>query len=219
MIIRKLIHMKKFILLNTIIFSFFSYSCLAVTGETTETQSYIHQLAFLSDGFNMKNYSSCKTLIANKCPAKSATPDCADGLLKEPVCGQLEKLSQTIGAQMSSVSVKQNGKVMMVSQSFIADGQAEYYIITPSNQLIDTNIDPLKLNTMLKQKYQNVSLLPVHWGKAKVKLSQNKQQIFDFSMKAHDTCMACRVVVSYDLRFAFDKSGKFIDVKLRNIRN
>ncbi|HLX52981.1 MAG TPA: hypothetical protein VKR58_03520 [Aquella sp.] len=210
--------MKKFILLN-IIFSLFSYSGIAATIVENSEKPYVHEYAFLSDGFNLQNYNSCKTLIEKMCPAKSTTPNCANALAEKPICSQLNQLSQAIGAQMSSVSVKQQDNTMLVSQSFTADGQYEYYIITSFHQIIDTNIDPFKLNERLRQKYQKISLLPVYNGEPKVQLLQNKQQIYDFSMKGHDTCLACKVVVSYDLRFTFDKDGKFINVQLRNIRN
>jgi hypothetical protein len=210
--------MKKIILLNSIIFSLFSSSCYAATAEISKDRPFIHQYKFLSDGFNMQNYQSCKNLITKSC-SQSATPDCANVVAKNPVCEQLNVLSQTIGAVMAVVFVKQYGKVKLVSQYFTGDGQVEYYFIAASNQLIDTNIDPLKLQASLKQKYQKISLFPVHWGDPKIQLSNNNQQIFDFSMKAHDTCLACKIALSYNLQFSFDKYGKFKSVKLNNIKN
>jgi hypothetical protein len=189
---------------------------MAISTEPKEIQTYIHQYDFLADGFSMQNYNACKTLIAKNCPAKSATPDCTNTLTKEPSCEQLGKLSQAIGSQMALVAVKEQGNVMLVSQAFIADGQDEYYIITSTKQLIDTNIDPFKLDTRLQKKYKNATLLPLHSGAPKVKRLPNKQ-VFTFSMKAHDTCLACKIILAYDLQFSFDKKGKFIDAILLNI--
>jgi hypothetical protein len=209
--------MKKFIYLGAVLFSIFSYQCHGEIQEMKEVPPYIRQYDFLADGFNIQNYNECRTLIAKSCPAKSTTPDCANALTKHPVCEQLGKLSQAISASIAQVSVKQQGNVMLVSQLFIADGQYEYYIITQDSQLIDTNIDPFKLDSGLQKRFKNTTILPVHSGEPKSRRLPNKQQVFNVPMKAHDTCLACKIILAYDLQFSFDKDGKFIDVKLRNV--
>ncbi len=212
--------MTKFIWLNIILLIICSSTSLAVTTETTENKeipTYIHQYDFLANGLDMQKYNACKTLIDKNCPTKSTPPDCVNKFTKQPACEQLGKLSQAISASIAQITVKQQGNIMLVSQSFMADGQYEYYIITHNSQLIDSNIDPFKLDSSLQKKFKNTTLLSVHSGEPKARRLPNKQQILTVSMKAHDTCLACKIVVSYDLQFSFDKEGKFIDVKLRNV--
>lgn len=212
--------MIKPVYLSAILACLFCFGNNVIAEENSNIPSYLHKYDFLSTGFDMKSYQQCKTLIANSCPSKSPIPDCAKELVKKQSCLQLNQLSKAISSEMPFISVmKTQGKVLLVSQSFIADGQTEYSIITSTNQLLDTNINPLELDASLKQKYQKTSLLPVHSGEPKIKFSKSKhQQIIIFPMKAHENCLACKIAMSYDLQFTFNQEGKFNSVSIRNIQ-
>jgi len=173
-------------------------------------------LPFLKGGFQAEKYKRCTTLM-NQCPASGALPsaDCAKEVGKDAACNQLNKLAEALGTSITQIAMKQINAFRIVGIYFPADGQNHYFILTPKNCLVDTIIDPRKLDKSLEAKYPKTSFIIVNWNEPQFKKS-NDAENFTAVLKITDTCMACKVIGWATLKFNFDKNGNYVSVDLVN---
>lgn len=172
--------------------------------------------SFLMNGFNHVDAVNCTNLI-NACPSEHHIRDefCVKNVLNNhPFCKQLQKLSQVLNASASQLSVKQERVFSLVDVSYPADAHHRYYIITPRGYLVDTVIDPRKLNKLLQQKYKSANFLISNEEVPYYESNLDGSHQFSAILKINDTCMACKELGRAKVDFNFDRQGKLSSIIL-----
>jgi len=188
---------------------------LCVVGSTN-TYAECKPLPFMQTGFNMANYQLCQSLVS-QCPKQGPVLNqaCVDEAFKKnKACEQLKNLTETLHGNVSSISVEQLGKLALIENTFVADGQHNYYVLSSDACLIDTNTDPFNLNPALKEQYKHMELVFVNWSKPTFQSQPNGTQSVTSLLKVTKNCRACEIIGWAKIRFDFNKAGKYINTKL-----
>lgn len=184
---------------------------------TEDIAQFCQQPSFLSDGFDMANYEKCSALI-KKCPMDAIMPQqsCVDKITtKNPSCKQFKQLADNLQMPASLINVKSKNKVALVDVLYPGDGQKKYYLISSEGCLIDTQIDPRKLDESLDKKYHKTEFMMTNWDEPKFKTDKDETEVTAL-LKITDTCLACKVVGWAKIKLDFTKEGKFDDVDLES---
>ena len=177
-----------------------------IPGDISE---YKQKFAFTSKQFNKQNYHKCETRISS-CPLTSRTKqnNCIDKLASAPSCKQLLTIAKKLNSKINLLTISPKGKALLIQQHFPADGQYAYHILTASGTLIDTNINPEIMNSYIKGQYPNKDFMTFHAKPANVIVFPQGDMTINFPMQAK-TCVACKALFYYNLKFDFDKNGNY----------
>lgn len=177
-----------------------------------------HSHPFLKKGFNMSNYNSCRIRI-QQCPSQGPVPEnsCVDQVVKQhSVCNQLKILGELLHADPSALTIEKQGSFALIDHFFTADGHHNYLIITPLGCIIDTNIDPINLNSSLKEQYKHLQLVFVNWSKPVFQSKIDKTQYFTVLIRVTKNCLACQIIGWAKVSFVFNHSGNLKNIVLES---
>ncbi len=186
---------------------------LAQAGHLPTCKSY----PFLRNGFDMTRYQVCQSQLAT-CTQREATQHaaCLKRLYTQsPACEQMSKLSSTLAAAPSDLSVEKVGAYVLVDHLYRADGQHDYYILSPSGCMVNTNIDPRTISAAVDKQYNQLKLLTVNWEKPYYEAIDDKDTFYS-TVKVTKDCLACEVIGWKKVKFTFSKNGKLLSVQILN---
>lgn len=165
----------------------------------------------LSNGLDLTNFNKCQALL-HQCPAAGPfiNEACVTRqITMHPICEQLKQLSKITGVSASLIEAKRMNNLDLITLNYPADGQTDYYIVTPTGRLIHTTIDPRTLSTQLSKTFAKQSWMIVAWGKP----AFSKQSVLA-TLRITKECLACEVVGWARLRFDFDTQGHYVEAHL-----
>ncbi|MBY0377380.1 MAG: hypothetical protein K2Q33_02295, partial [Gammaproteobacteria bacterium] len=99
-------------------------------------------------------------------------------------------------------------------KDYPADGQFQYYIISPKGQIIDTRMDPRQYSSILKMQYPNKDLIISNVDPIQFKGKVDKPMTFIATVKVSDGCVACAILGYATSRFIFKKNGELQTIRL-----
>lgn len=170
-------------------------------------------LAVSLQNFNTTHYQQCISTWET-CPKEGAfySSACVTHLVKKlPVCAQVKTLAQRLDMPANSLSVKKVAMFNVVTEYYAADGQEEYYILTPQGQLIKTLLDPRLLHSYLMDKYPDQTFMVTSSGFPEYHTYSDKTQAFLVPIRITKECIACELIGTAQLQFNFSADGRFID--------
>jgi len=173
--------------------------------------TYSQHHSFLKNGVNFPHYRKCKLLL-HKCPVDGRFPkaSCTNRvLLNNKVCTQYQLLLRLLAMPASTVRLQKIANLVLLKISFPADGQDRYKLITPQGNVINTNIDPRKLDKALAIKYNGVSFLLVNERKPSYIRHHDGTQSVTVVFDVNNTCLACETIGVAKIQFRFHKDGTF----------
>src|SRR3989344_2517442 len=135
-----------------------------IKAAASSTQPYLTRL---SKAFDFKAYQQCQSLI-HQCPKQGPFIDetCATKTAQSHViCQQSMQLSQAVGSSIAQLNITSAAQFQIVEVTFPADGQADYYLLTPQGNLINTIIDLSKIDLKLAEQAKTTHFLIMNWGK------------------------------------------------------
>ncbi len=183
------------------------------------TNSLCKYYAFLKPGFNMSNYQSCQVLI-KQCSKKNLSVDqsCIEKLTsRNMACQQFNQLADAVQMPITALKITQAGQFNIVDKIFSADGQHQYYLITPTGCLLDTRIDPRKLSASLANQYKNVDFIFVNTEQPSYSLSDDGNHHFSLKFTIAKNCLACERVGNFSLHFEFNSKGNLQAVSVNEL--
>lgn len=189
-----------------------SLPIFATAGSNQTCKSY----SFLKHGLNLNDVEHCQYHLKS-CPKTGPVLDqaCVKQIIKnDQACRQLNKLSDVLNADIATLTFEKFEQFILVDQVFPADGQHNYYIITPRGCLTNTKIDPRQLSSALKKQYKNTIFMIVNWGKPKFQVNPNGTVSFSVLLKVTKNCLACESIGWVKVRYDFAKNGKLIKTNL-----
>lgn len=172
---------------------------------------------FLRNGFDMTRYQLCQTQVAH-CTQKemSQQSTCQQhAYTVSPACAQLNKLATTLSAHASDLHIEKVGAYALVDHFYRADGQHDYFIISPSGCMVNTNIDPRTISAAVDKQYNQLKLLTINWEKPYYEAINDKDTFYS-TVKVTKDCLACAVVGWKKVTFTFNKKGKLLSVQILN---
>jgi len=183
------------------------FSSLALAKPATYSQHH----DFLVGGFNISHYQQCKALL-KKCYVGGFWPkvSCVKPILaRNKVCKQYQQLLKVVGMSTYTVFLEKMGNLTLLRMFFMADGQNWYKVMTPKGNIIDTQIDPRKLDKSLATKYHKTSFMIADEEKPKYTLNANGSQTIITIFDVQNTCLACETIGTAKIKFQFSKDGSF----------
>lgn len=171
---------------------------------------------FLKQGFNIAQYGQCRKLI-QQCSLNGMVVD--ESCIKKKsransVCKQLNQLSELVQMPIISITAQKIADFIVIDKKFSADGQDQYYLISPSGCMLDTQIDPRKLDSALASRYKNVDFIFVNVEEPRYKSGANDSHNFLLSFEIAQNCLACERIGRFTINFNFDQAGKLRKVSL-----
>lgn len=171
-----------------------------------ESSSWYTKDDALKNGISNTAYNSCKQAL-NQCPKNSGFYDnkCLNNILsKNPNCSQTKYLLNKFNINYDSLTIEAINNYSIIDHIFLADGQHEYYIISPTGYVVNTKINPLAYNKQLVKKYQtNFDVINNFNAPYLVKRTPIT---FATILTAKD-CVACKVILCSTAKFTFSKRG------------
>jgi hypothetical protein len=186
--------------------------CLADTGGMASCRDY----PFLKQGFNINHYQQCQKLI-QKCPSNGIVADesCVKKISQaNSVCKQFNQLAEVVEMPITSITAKKLTNFTVIDKSFSADGQDQYYLISPAGCMLDTQIDPRKLDLVLANQYKNVEFIFVNTKEPQYKVGADNSHNFLLSFEIAKNCLACERIGHFAINFNFDQAGNLHEVSL-----
>lgn len=193
-------------------FLLISLPLFASTGPFQTCKSY----TFLKSGFNLTDAERCQAHLKS-CPKTGPVLDqaCVKKIVNTDLsCRQLNKLADALNADISTLSFEKLDQFILVDQVFPADGQHNYYIISPSGCMANTKVDPRRLSTSLNKIYKNTLFMIVNWGKPKFQVNPNGTVSFYVLLKVTKNCLACELIGWAKVRYDFAKNGRLVRTTL-----
>lgn len=184
-------------------------------------QPTCQQYSFLKNGFNINDYKICRALI-RKCPLDGVLPEksCVNHvILNNRLCGQFRALSKVLKMPVTVINAKKKNNFTIVNVTYIADGQHQYYLISPTGCMVDTKIDPRKLDNQLNEKYKKTDFMIVNWREPSYQMGTDDSKNFLVPLRITDTCLACKVIGFATIKFKFDKEGNFLGASLDKFKS
>jgi hypothetical protein len=173
--------------------------------------------AFLKNGFNMQAYAVCDAQF-KKCPFEHGMPE--DACIKKavattPDCLQLSTLSKKVNGTLGLLTADaETNKFVLITQYYTADGQQDYYIISPLGYLVRTNIDPRSIDADLKKRYSTADFYTKTNRGITTETAANSSPRFTVPVEITKTCSACEVIGLAKVQFNFSNTGKPMKTKL-----
>lgn len=171
---------------------------------------------YLAKGFDTNSYSQCDKFI-KQCPGSGVLHEksCVEGITKKyKSCAQFRKLVTELHLPANQVTVTSLGEFSVVTLTFPADGQFSYYIISPNGCLLDTKIDPRKLDSNLNSQFQNKSFMMTYAGEPQYQTNSDGTPSIAVVLRITDTCIACPLIGYAKIKFDFDKNGNLTKTSL-----
>lgn len=175
-----------------------------------------HHYSFLAHGLNLNNYQLCLAKIQD-CPLDQQfrNEKCVNRVLKSHhFCNQLRQLAHAINVSASQLSIRVMGPFKILQINFPADGQDQYYILTPTGYLINTLVDPRKLNQALKNEFKDSNFLILNTREPQYQVNANGSHTFTSILRIADTCLACKTIGMATIKFNFNKANRLENIKL-----
>jgi len=172
-----------------------------------------HQI--LSKGIVLKSFQACKQSI-HRCPVNGSVyaDTCVERVLTSyGACNQLRYISKTLNARADTLFLTHHGKLSILERRSIADGQYQYYIITPNGQMIDTTQLPKNALTTLKKVHSGQPLMLSNWQEPKYN-TLPEQEIITVPLRISAGCISCKTLGYVFADFVFDKDGIFKKITL-----
>ncbi|QLH42640.1 MAG: hypothetical protein HWD59_07915 [Coxiellaceae bacterium] len=188
------------------------------TAALADTNQLCKPTPFLNPGFDFKAFAQCQKFI-NKCPHMGAIVNetCVNKQVKkQSVCSQAQQLAKTLNVSVSQLTATQVNQLTQFTVVFPADGQQQFYLLTPEHCVIDTVIDPRKLDSNLAKQYKDKSFMMTTWGKPQYHTNADGSQSVDILLKITDQCVACPTLGWATLEFTTAKDGSFLQARLKN---
>lgn len=191
-----------------------------VSVSANALQPTCKKYSFLSGGFNIDNYKTCRALI-QKCPTNGVLPEtvCVNRVIvNNKVCNQFRSLAKALEMPVSVITVRKKSNYRIVNVTYIADGQHQYYLISPKGCMINTKIDPREIDKALAEKYKDTKFLVVNWRQPIYKKTADGVT-FLVPLRITDTCLACKVIGFATIKYKFDKKGNFLKASLDKFKS
>lgn len=167
---------------------------------------------FLKDGFNMQAYQHCKSQFKT-CHSKAGVPNlkCVDEKIKQtPACQQLSALSSALDASPATISANSiDGGYTIINQNFIADGQNNYYIVSPQACMLNTIVDPRTLHPQLQTQFENFNFVITNTSMPIAVTPNATAKEFIVTLKVAKGCLACETLGYAIIKYTFDRDGHF----------
>lgn len=170
--------MKKWIVFATCLFVSTSFAMPVPTTNIT-------RLSLADKHFSYADYQQCK---------KGALHDCPD----------LLALAKALQIDSSLLKLSRvSDIIMLVRKTYLADGQQQYYILLADGRLINTIIDPRKIDPTLNGMYLGDTFIIINDDKPKILVTKNTTKIV-VPLRITRNCLACDLVATASLEFLFD---------------
>jgi len=166
--------------------------------------------------FTMEDYKQCLALWKN-CPQTGAFYDaqCVTTLVEQHgVCRSLGALSKKLDMPPSALSIEKVDKFYVVTKHFFADGQSQYYVLTPQGKLVDTNQDPRLIDPILARKYKGKSLVVLAATPLQYHAGPSGKSVFMIQLRIAEGCVACSTLGTAQVKFTFSARGRRINTEL-----
>lgn len=174
----------------------------------------------LQQGFNIDHYQKCTALI-RQCPKTGpiVNQSCVNQVTaNNAVCNQLKSLADHLKTSVDSLSAKKIANFTIITQLFVADGQEQYFILTPNACLIDTVIDPRKLDNNIAKQYKSNSFLIMNSGVPRYQVNRDGSKTFITLLKVTKGCRACPVIGWATIHSNFTADGSLKDTTLESFK-
>jgi len=156
---------------------------------------------FLRSGLDIKQFQACQTKIqtcAKIGPMQALS--CVNKVVDQtPSCQQTKQLAQTLHNSAAAFKAQSFGKLVLVTETFVADGKQQFFIVTPQGCMI---------NTVYSKKYGVAPNLLSNHGTPTYQQYPNKTVGFNVPLVVTKGCMACPVVAKTVTKFQFDQNGQ-----------
>lgn len=161
--------------------------------------------------FDMNQFTQCQTVI-QKCPKTGPVLDAqcvSNALSKNAFCTQTAALSGETAVSADQISAKNYGNLTVLSLHYPADGKINYAILA-DGQLINMNVDPLKVDPALATKYKNEKVFSSFTGLPVYFVTASGDRKVSAPIRLTKGCAACAVLGTGKVIFHFDVNGKLI---------
>lgn len=184
-------------------------------GEGAVTMNCTNHL-FLQGGFRIQDYKQCKQAIEG-CPIQGVIPEqsCVKRILNaRDECKQFAATADVLKMPASAISAKQFDAFTVIDEIFYADGQHQYYIITPQGCMVNTNIDPRSVDTEFANKYNNMELMTVNSNPPSYQANPDGSHEFIVQLRMTAGCLACQLIGDAAVKYVFPRQSTQYQVSL-----
>ncbi len=166
--------------------------------------------------FTMKNYNQCLAQL-RQCPkhGPSYSIRCMANLINNtPSCQALTEIAKQLNTTIDTLRVLPVHGFYLITQQFFADGQQQFFLLTPQEKLINTIIDPRSLDVPLKKKYAKSIWLITNTTTPHYQRLDPHQVAFAVNLKINKNCLACQPFGYVTVLFVFDNHGELLSKEL-----
>jgi hypothetical protein len=176
--------------------------------------SFADSTTILNKPINMKEFQQCHEKL-NQCAMGTPMPTLAcvkKAMPKIKACKQTAALAKALRVNPAMLDLKSVKKYSVIKVNYIADGQQQYYLLTPKGKLIDPVADVKTL-----KQYKGKQVLVAGAG-APTSTSTTKGMSFSFPVVLKEGCMACRTIAKLNSIVTFDVNGKAISSTIQKLK-
>ena len=166
--------------------------------------------------FNINNYNACIARI-DQCPKTGPYYDhnCITKTVeKNTSCQSASSIAKAVSASITQLGFAPVDAYQIVMVAYPADGQEKSYILSPKGCLVDTVIDPRKLNPDLKKRYLGKELIVVNAQLPIGKKQDDGSETFTVLLRVTVDCVACSTLGWANVSFEFDPQGDLVNTRL-----
>ena len=187
---------------------YFSFSLLLATpfAIAANLNDICNSQTFLKSGLNVKQFQQCQEHIQN-CPKMGPLPvlACVNKVVATlAVCKQTQLLAAKLQNSAAAFKAREYGKLILITETFVADGNKQYFIVTPQGCLI---------NTVYSKKYAVAPNLINNVSPPSYQQFDRNRMGFNVPLVVTKGCLSCPVVANTVTKFQFDTNGN-----LRNVQ-
>lgn len=174
----------------------------------------------LQSNFSMTHYKTCRSLI-KQCPIRGPLPDidCVNKKVADnKTCSQLQQLADMTQGMIAAITVEKNNHLLLVDQFYPGDGQHHYYFVANKRCLLDTHIDPRKLDKTIKDNYKNKNFMIVNWNKPIYHSYAGGRETYNYTLRITENCVACALVGFARYQMDFNHQGSLTQISLKQFK-
>lgn len=165
---------------------------------------------FLFTDFDLEAFSACQTRV-KQCPTTGPVPsqDCEKQIYQTDIrCKQSSIIAKKFATPLPYIEALPHSAYVVFKKTFLADGQEQYYILTPAGCLIDTVIDPRKLDSIFSSEHKKETLIIMNDKAPEFQTLPDGTERFVVFLKINRNCKACDEIAKVSVNFDFNKKGK-----------
>ena len=174
----------------------------------------------LKDTVRFEVMRHCQRLI-QQCPTENGGPfhqqSCIDSIVKKnSPCHQLQEIADKVEAFSAETifPLNENLNFSLIKVLSPADGNEQYYLVTPARCIIDTVIDPRTLEPQLKKHYSNQDFFIMNASPPRIKIENSNKLLLNIPLIINEQCRACKPIAETTIQLEFNIQGELISRKV-----